>query len=208
MKEIDHTYSCTNGKKHNIPLIFCLRENDSTKKTLSPKIQIPVSEGDHPKVTSSTAVKKKVHEACSTFVACDHDYTSSVTKEGVQAHINLSHSPRLDCLRKNYVRYKLAEDQSKLTTVEHKMLTSVVATKDVRSISQSVYSIPSLKSAIMHTLMEEIGSSMNQMGNRKHGFVSCLMKKQFGDLKTFDWASVVEEGCDRFPAFIQVLNVM
>ena len=117
---------------------------------------------------------------------------------------DFSRTPKLAAMRDKYIRHLKGENQTKLTGEQYRVLAALLASRDVPLIADFLVKVPSLRCAIVHCLMKYLRDIMNQMGNRKHGYISCLMKKDAQEMNTFDWATVVEEGCEKVPELIQV----
>ena len=92
-----------------------------------------------------------------------------------------------------------------LTTVQRLSLVNVASTGSSVGVIRSILRIPSLKEGVMKSLTESIGERPQAMKNRKHGFVSVLMKKDFNDLHKFSWTEVISEMQAMFPELLQLL---
>ena len=100
------------------------------------------------------------------------------------------------------------EEQNKNVFLEEKEkrdLIKSVLTGKVHVISESVIRINSVQKSVIKGISNNINKNIDQLGHRKHHFVSELMKKEPSDLKHFNWASLVNEMMCLFPSIFQII---
>ena len=92
-----------------------------------------------------------------------------------------------------------------LSEKEKLEIKNVLATGNIPAIVNKVLSTPSLKHEIDKKLMTNNTQTAGGMGNRKNGYVSVLMKKDYEDVVNFSWTSVCQEFMDKFPETFKML---
>ncbi len=105
------------------------------------------------------------------------------------------------------MRFRKGTEKEKTETISNSDYTQIVTrlrTMNMYSVVSCLLSMNNIRSAIVHQLMKEIMSVMSVSGNRKHGDVSYLMKKDFANLKSFNWHSVVDEAARKCPVLVDL----
>ncbi|XP_070532786.1 uncharacterized protein [Ptychodera flava] len=152
----------------------------------------------------------------STTFASDHTYCKPVnnTQTALSVHKAKNELDEVKVSNKEYdpVLYSLKDlssspkpDQSLLSQSEMFALIASVKTQSAESVAAIAMKIPNVASHIMNLMAKKIDDTARNMGNRKHGFVSYLMKKDFNSLKSFSWTEVIGEAIERFPEIIQLV---
>ncbi|XP_076116728.1 uncharacterized protein LOC143084203 [Mytilus galloprovincialis] len=92
-----------------------------------------------------------------------------------------------------------------LTPKECLNLLSVIKTGNIKSISTQILSVSALKKQIITDVINVVGKRPEQMLNKKKGFVSVLMEKDFKALETVKFEDVLIEFQEKFPELLDMI---
>ncbi|XP_061184242.1 uncharacterized protein LOC133192263 [Saccostrea echinata] len=135
------------------------------------------------------------------FTHVDHTYTGSVP-------ISNAFHPQIENLCKNITSYT-GDNLGNLTEDECTSLLNACQTKSLHKLSAVIIENENLKKAVIRLLMKNVDYSSRSLNNRKHSFVSKLMKKSVDDLKSSQWIEVVTEFQSKFPhVFSLIVSMM
>jgi hypothetical protein len=82
---------------------------------------------------------------------------------------------------------------------------SILPLMSRNALVKCVLGQPKVKELIVSILLKDLSEEKELLKNRKNGNISYLMKKDYGDLKTFDWSDLVTEAHTEFPLLLRVL---
>lgn len=92
-----------------------------------------------------------------------------------------------------------------LTPKECLNLLSVIKTGNIKSISTQILSVSALRKQIITDVINVVGKRPEQMLNKKKGFVSVLMEKDFKALETVKFEDVLIEFQEQFPELLDMI---
>ncbi|VDI30440.1 Hypothetical predicted protein [Mytilus galloprovincialis] len=92
-----------------------------------------------------------------------------------------------------------------LTPKECLNLLSVIKTGNIKSISTQILSVSALRKQIITDIINLVGKRPEQMLNKKKGFVSVLMEKDFKALETVKFEDVLIEFQEKFPELLDMI---
>ena len=145
----------------------------------------------------------KVKGRPSAFAICpDHDYVASLKKKDVVFSAKLANTG----LKANILKYmKFIEgDIPQLTVTEWLEIEASVQQQQIGEFLDKIMEIKPLWQHVIHFAMRRTQQTVKYMGNRKHGFVSYLFHKDYEDLATFDWITVLNEAFTKLPDLMQI----
>ncbi len=156
--------------------------------------------------TNMVSQSKQSNKQCAGFATIpDHDYVHSVSKSEVEAAAYLSNTALKQCFL-DYQEYLQSSHSSlTLSSSQWEQLTRCIARQNLQDLTCVFLHNHDLRKHFIHSLMKSEQVQMQQMGNRKHGNVSVLMKKSYDDLVQFDWMELLEEAFSNFPDMMQLL---
>jgi hypothetical protein len=76
---------------------------------------------------------------------------------------------------------------------------------DVAMLVQTFMAIPAMRAKITDYIASEYGRLPELMKNRKRGYVSYLMRKDFDSLNSLNFSEIVKEMMEKFPDLIKIL---
>ncbi|XP_006814411.1 uncharacterized protein LOC102801398 [Saccoglossus kowalevskii] len=183
----------------------CPTPSSSTKppKTVRPRQIFP------PLPQETNSIKKDI-----TRVGMEHNYFKLSDNSRISSSCGM---PKLDSTKKTSQEFDdiLLElrdlcsspkpSQCVLTKSNITLLTAAMNTKSAEALANAAMDIPNVATHVTHVLSKKINHTASNMGNRKHGFVSYLMKKDYNSLKTLSWNDVICEAVTKFPELVLLL---
>jgi hypothetical protein len=85
-------------------------------------------------------------------------------------------------------------------------LVTEVSTGDAVSIANHVVGSTKVYKALEEVLIQNCADTERGMGNKKLGFVSSLMHKDYDSLQDFSWDTVVGEAFTKFPLLMKMMT--
>lgn len=137
----------------------------------------------------------------------EHNYFKLAHTSGAQKHIHFGASNKRLQKFKTVVE-RLAHKSttpSFLTSKECLQLQLISKTKDIKSISSQILSVSALKKQLVTDISNALGKRPEQMLNKKKGFVSVLMEKDFKSLETVKFEDIILEFQDKFPELLEMI---
>ena len=139
----------------------------------------------------------------------DHDYCSMLIRKerkkavkSVLQHRLKTHISTVELLKDP----PLSPDLNISFYEQVKLKRTMERTRNIKEIVTSFMASPDIRLAIVDDLSVSMGKVPSTMRNKKHGFVSILMKKDPTSLQAADLGLVVQEMKDNFPDLLQILH--
>ena len=141
----------------------------------------------------------------------DHDYCLSDTS------MNLSNKKKTV---KNVLKHRLKTHTSTVSFIttskvntdrdlnlyqQAKLKLTLCRTKNIKKIVSAFMSSSNIRQAVLDDISVQLGKIPSTMRNKKHGFVSILMKKDPTSLQSVNLGHVVQEMNAKFPELLQIL---
>lgn len=135
----------------------------------------------------------------------DHTYTDLGTKEEADARCYLFGSKFKEKVLK-YKNYLTGGGEQSLSQLVWKQMAVAVLEQNLTRFVEEILSCETLRESIINSMGKEYGKkTAYEMGKRKKGAVSVLMKKEQEDLEAFDWLPVINEASEIFPDLVQLM---
>jgi hypothetical protein len=120
-------------------------------------------------------------------------------RSGRTAHRDPSHLPE------QQAKFLISSEASQLSLKNAASLSLLARKRDVTALANEIASITNLKDRIMDIVCRKLGNVPKTMGNRKHGFVSVLMRKSLSNMAALNLSNVVDEMREKFPELYAML---
>ena len=137
----------------------------------------------------------------------EHNYFKETHTNKAKKHIHVG-APSKRLQKFKPVVERLTEKSttpSYLTPKECLNLLVVNKTRDIKSISSQILSVAALRKQLVADISNELGKRPEHMLNKKNGFVSVLMEKDFKALETVKFEDIIMEFEEKFPELLEII---
>ena len=114
----------------------------------------------------------------------------------------------LECNLSDTLKDVYSEGNSVLSQSDYTAISHSLKSRNVKLVVEAILKADSFNKHLENHLVKTSAEKINQMLNKKHGFVSTLMNKTFDDLVSFSWSDIVLGESEQFPLLMKLLLCM
>ena len=166
--------------------------------------QLHIQPSETPMKTVQDVTKKSAVKRVLMFTNDDHMYASDTKSSNKHAKKKKRTLHQVEPLHE-LIREAEKRSSCYMNADECGKLIKSMQSQNTNTIANAIEQNVQLMTELNERMINHIDRTASTMGNEIHGDISVLMKKDYDDLKTFSWDSIVDEGCTKFPLLIRIL---